>query len=90
MDVTRERTSRILELKEVLLSFQTGLDLVNAATGPIDRDGINNTPTVGCGAIYTSHGVPCECFGAYGTQSRVVHVARSQILGQCTSPKPLA
>ena len=25
MDVTRERISRILELKEILLSFQTGL-----------------------------------------------------------------
>ena len=30
-DVTRERTSRILELREILLSFQTGLSLVNAA-----------------------------------------------------------
>ena len=29
MDVTRERISRILELREILLSFQTGL--VNAA-----------------------------------------------------------
>ena len=31
MDVTRERISRILELKEILLSFKTGLNLVNAA-----------------------------------------------------------
>ena len=31
MDVTRERISRILELREVLLSFQTGFRLVNAA-----------------------------------------------------------
>ena len=30
MDVTIERTSRILELREILLSFQTGLILVNA------------------------------------------------------------
>ena len=30
MDVTRERISRILELKEILLSFQTGFSLVNA------------------------------------------------------------
>ena len=29
--VTRERISRILELREILLSFQTGLNLVNAA-----------------------------------------------------------
>ena len=31
MDVTRERISRISELREVLLSFRTGLHLVNAA-----------------------------------------------------------
>ena len=31
MDVTRERISRILELREILLSFQTGVSLVSAA-----------------------------------------------------------
>ena len=31
MDVTRERVSRILELREILLSIQTGFSLVNAA-----------------------------------------------------------
>ena len=31
MDVTRERISRILELREILLSFQTGFSLVNSA-----------------------------------------------------------
>ena len=31
MDVTRESIRRILEPREVLLSFQTGLNLVNAA-----------------------------------------------------------
>ena len=31
MDVTRERISRIFELREILLSFQTGFNLVNAA-----------------------------------------------------------
>ena len=31
MDVTREHTSRILELREILLSFKTGFNLVNAA-----------------------------------------------------------
>ena len=30
-DVTRERISRILELREILLSFQTDFNLVNAA-----------------------------------------------------------
>ena len=31
MDVTRERISCILERREILLSFQTGFNLVNAA-----------------------------------------------------------
>ena len=31
MDVTRECTSRILKLRETLLSLQTGFNLVNAA-----------------------------------------------------------
>ena len=31
MDVIRERISRILELREILLSIQTGFSLVNAA-----------------------------------------------------------
>ena len=31
MDVTRERISRILEVREILPSFQTGFSLVNAA-----------------------------------------------------------
>ena len=31
MDVTRERISRILELREMLLSLQTGFSLVSAA-----------------------------------------------------------
>ena len=31
MDVTRERITRILELREIFLSVQTGFSLVNAA-----------------------------------------------------------
>ena len=31
MDVTRERVSRILKLREILLSFKTGFSLVNAS-----------------------------------------------------------
>ena len=31
MDVTRERINRILALREILLSFQTGFSFVNAA-----------------------------------------------------------
>ena len=33
MDVTNERVSCILELRKILLSFQTGFNLVNAAVG---------------------------------------------------------
>ena len=31
MDVTRKRISRVLELREILLSIQTGFSLVNVA-----------------------------------------------------------
>ena len=31
MDVTKERISRIMELREILLSFQTGFNRVSAA-----------------------------------------------------------
>ena len=31
LDVTRERISHILELREIFLSFHTGFNLVNAA-----------------------------------------------------------
>ena len=31
VDVTRERVSRVLELREMVMPFQTGLNLVNAA-----------------------------------------------------------
>ena len=31
MDVTRERIGSILELRKILLSFETGFDLVNVA-----------------------------------------------------------
>ena len=31
MDVTKERISRVLELREILLSIQIGFSLVNAA-----------------------------------------------------------
>ena len=31
VDVTRERISPVLELREILMSFQTGFNLVNAA-----------------------------------------------------------
>ena len=41
MDVTRERISRILDPREILLSFQTGLNLVNAAFACAIRQSIS-------------------------------------------------
>ena len=47
MDVTRERISRIVELREILLSFQTGFSLVNAAVvyailqSPVNHKGLH-------------------------------------------------
>ena len=40
MDVTRERISCILELREILLSFQTGFNLVSAAVACAILDSI--------------------------------------------------
>ena len=36
MDVTMERISRVLELREILLSFQTGFNLANAVVEHIN------------------------------------------------------
>ena len=41
MDVTRERISRILQLREILLSIQTGFSLVNAAVVSAIRESIS-------------------------------------------------
>ena len=42
MDVTRERISRILELREILLSFQSGFNLANAAVVCAIRETISS------------------------------------------------
>ena len=42
MDVTRERISRILELREMFMSFQTGFNLVNAAVVCAFLEGISD------------------------------------------------
>ena len=42
MDVTRERISCILELKEILLSFQTGFNPVNAAVVHVILENISD------------------------------------------------
>ena len=41
MDVTRERISRILELREILLSFQTGFNRVSAAVVCVIQESIS-------------------------------------------------
>ena len=41
MDVTRERISRLLEPREILPSFQTGFNLVNAAVVSAILDSIS-------------------------------------------------
>ena len=41
MDVTRERISRILELREILLSLQTSFNFVNAALVCANLDSIS-------------------------------------------------
>ena len=65
MDVTRERNSRILELREILLSIQTGFSLVNAA---VEGDGtsclvievFDDLDTV-CADVVLLHGCPRSC-----------------------------
>ena len=52
IDVTRERISRILELREILLSFQIGFNLVNATVvcailesiSGLEPSSVNNEP----------------------------------------------
>ena len=46
MDVTRDRISCILELREILLSFQTGFDLVNAAVVCAILESISGTESL--------------------------------------------
>ena len=41
MDLTRKRICRIMELREILLSFQTGFDLVNAAVVSVILESIS-------------------------------------------------
>ena len=41
MDVTKKHISRVLELREILLSFQTGFNLVNAAVVCAVLEGIS-------------------------------------------------
>ena len=45
MDVTKERISRILELREILLSFQIAFNLVNAAVVFAILDSISGLET---------------------------------------------
>ena len=53
MDVKRERFSRILELREILLSLQTSFSLVNAAGVVCHQFGLLGTDLLaeGCGGF---------------------------------------
>ena len=73
MDVTRERISRILDLREILLSFQTGFSLVNAAVAQVFE-------ACDCLKLLSIHfdlcvdatGVVCHQLGLLGTSLRAV------------------
>ena len=60
MDVARERISRILELREILMSFQTGFNLVNAAAVCAILESISGLEP---SSVITEHQVleACDC-----------------------------
>ena len=65
MDVTRERINRILELREILLSIQTGFSLVNAAVEEDGTSGLvievfDDLDKV-CADVVLLHGCPQSC-----------------------------
>ena len=62
MDLTRERISSILELREILLSFQTGLSLVNVAVVCAVLESISGLEP---SSVIT--GVVCHQLGPLGT-----------------------
>ena len=73
MVVTSERISRILELREILLSFQTGFNLVNAAVVCAILEcisTINHQPT------YTMYITMKSVTQALGEASRLGHSER--------------
>ena len=64
MDVTRERISRILELREILLSIQAGFSLVITVV-PQRNTQARGTSRMHCYTLHSSqcdtiHGVRCE------------------------------
>ena len=70
MDVTRERVSRILELREILLSFQIGFNLVSAAVVCAILESISGLePST---VIPEPRSVEASCFG-YSKWPGIVH-----------------
>ena len=64
LSVTRELIGRILELRETLLSFQTGFNLVNAFEGDTNRNenGINQLPEALSRVMYSTFVILPLCF----------------------------
>ena len=63
MDVTRERIGCIFELREILLSFQMGFNLVSAAVEEDSTSGLvieafDDSDMVGADVVLL-HGCPC-------------------------------
>ena len=82
MDVTRERISRILELREILLSVQTGFSLVNAAVVCAILESISGQVFEACDCLkplsihldlcVDATGVVCHQLGLLGTDLHAV------------------
>ena len=84
MDVTRERISRILELREVLLSFKTGINLVNDAVvcailesiSGLEPSSVTTEPRylklVTVSSFFQTTGVVCHQLGLLGTDLHAV------------------
>ena len=65
MDVTRECISRILELREIFLSIQSGFSLVNAAVEEVCTSGLvlevfDDSDKAGADVVLL-HGCPQRC-----------------------------
>ena len=80
MDVTRERISSILELREILLSIQTCFSLVNVAVACAILESISGLESSDCLKLLSIHfdlcvdatGVVCDQLGLLGTDLHAV------------------
>ena len=79
-DVIRERISRVLDLREMLLSFQTGFELVNAAVVCAIMESISGLEPCDCLKLLSVYfhflvdaaGVVCHQLGLLGTDLHAV------------------